>query len=80
MDIWQKIFLYLGSLIAASLLLVALIVLSNAEGGMLTTEGVAHLEQPMTSFYHFAKWFVYIWLVAGAVLLFRFLKRLFFNR
>jgi hypothetical protein len=77
MDIWQKAFFYLGSLIAASFLLVALIVLSNSEGGMLTTESVAHLEAPMTSFYHFAKWFVYLWLITGAVLLVRFLKKFF---
>ncbi len=80
MDIWRKIFLYLGSIIAASFLLVALIVLSNAEGGMLTTESVSHLEEPMTSFYHFAKWFVYVWLIAGAVLLFRFIKSFFSKR
>lgn len=77
MDIWQKTFFYLGSLIAASFLLVALIVLSNSEGGMLTTESVDHLAEPMTSFYHFAKWFVYAWMVTGAVLLVRFLKNFF---
>ncbi|HBQ44039.1 MAG TPA: hypothetical protein DD716_00075 [Thiomicrospira sp.] len=77
MDIWQKIFLFLGSLIAASFLLVTLIVLSNAEGGMLTTESVAHLVEPMSSFYHFAKWFVYVWMVSAIVIFVRFLKRMF---
>jgi hypothetical protein len=79
MDIWQKTFLYLGSIIAASFLLVALIVLSNAEGGMLTTESVAHLEEPMSSFYHFAKWFVYLWMIVTIVVFIRFLKRRFFS-
>ena len=77
MDIWQKIFLFLGSLIAASFLLVTLIVLSNAEDGMLTTESVAHLAEPMSSFYHFAKWFVYVWMVSAIVIFVRFLKRMF---
>jgi len=79
MDIWQKSFLYLGSFIAAAFLLVALIVLSNAEGGMLTTESVAHLEGPMSSFYHFAKWFVYLWMIIAVVVFIRFLKRRFFS-
>lgn len=80
MDIWQKIFLYLGSLIAAAFLLVALIVLSNAEGGMLTTESVAHLSEPMSSFYNFAKWFVYLWMIVAIIVFLRFLKRTFFNK
>ncbi len=77
MDIWQKIFLYLGAMIAASFLLVAIIVLSNAEGGMLTPESMEYLEEPMTSFYHFAKWFVYVWMVSALVIFVRFLKRVF---
>ncbi|MDG4812519.1 hypothetical protein P8629_05815 [Hydrogenovibrio sp. 3SP14C1] len=77
MDIWQKIFLYLGALIGAAFLLVVMIVLGTAENGQLTTEGLQHLEGPLTSFYELFRWFVYIWLVAGAVLLFRFLKGMF---
>ncbi len=80
MDIWQKTFLYLGAAIAAAFLLVALIVLSNAEGGMLTVESVEHLSEPMTSFFHFAKWFVYVWMFVTIVVFIRFLKRTFFNR
>lgn len=77
MDIFQKIFLYLGAAIAACFLLVVLIVLGTAENGQLSVEGLQHLAEPLTSFYNFFKWFVYLWLIAGLILLFRFLKRLF---
>lgn len=76
MDIFQKIFLYLGSAIAASFLLVVLIVLGTAENGQLSVEGLQHLSEPLTSFYDLFKWFVYLWMLSGVVLLFRFLKRL----
>lgn len=77
LDIWQKIFLYLGAALAAIFLVVVMIVLGTAENGQLSVEGLQHLAEPMTSFYEFFRWFVYIWLIAGAVLLFRFLRRLF---
>ena len=77
MDIFQKIFLYLGALIAASFLIMALFALSTAENGQLTVEGLAHMEAQFSSFYHFFKWFVYIWLAAAIFLLVRFLIRVF---
>lgn len=77
LDIWQKIFLYLGAALAAVFLLVAMIVLGTAENGQLSIEGLQHLSEPMTSFYEFFRWFVYLWLIAGVVLLFRFLKGFF---
>lgn len=79
MDIWQKLFLYLGALIGAAFLLVVMIVLGTAENGQLTIDGLQHLQAPLTSFYEVFRWFVYIWLIAGAVLLVRFLKG-FFSR
>lgn len=79
MDFWTKAFLYLGSAIAAMMLLVALIVLSNAENGQLTVEGVQHLSEPMESFYGIMKILVYIWLIPAAVMLFRFIRS-FFSR
>lgn len=79
MDILQKIFLYLGALIAASFLIVALIALSNAENGQLTVEGLSHLEDQFVSFYEFFRWIVYIWMVSAIIIFVRFLKRL-FNR
>jgi hypothetical protein len=80
MDIWQKVFLYLGAANAAVILLVVLIVLSNAEDGMLTVEGVSHLQPQMASFYAIFKWFVYVWLISAAVVFVRFLMRLFGRR
>lgn len=77
MDIFQKIFLYLGALIAASFLIVALFALSTSENGQLTVEGLSHMEEQFSSFYHFAKWFVYIWLAAAIFLFVRFLIRIF---
>ena len=77
MDIFQKIFLYLGALIAASFLIVALVALSNAENGQLTVEGLSHLEGQFVSFYEFFKWIVYIWMVAALIVFVRFLKGLF---
>lgn len=77
MDIFQKIFLYLGALIAASFLIVALVALSNAENGQLTVEGLSHLEGQFVSFYGFFKWIVYIWMVAALIVFVRFLKGLF---
>lgn len=77
MDIFKKIFLYLGALIAASFLIVALVALSNAENGQLTVEGLSHLEGQFVSFYEFFKWIVYIWMVAALIVFVRFLKGLF---
>ncbi|NCN44565.1 MAG: hypothetical protein CO158_06295 [Piscirickettsiaceae bacterium CG_4_9_14_3_um_filter_43_564] len=76
MDIFQKLFLYLGAAIAACFLLVVLIVLGTAENGQLSVEGLQHLSEPLRSFYAFFQWFVYIWLASGLVLLLRFLKRI----
>lgn len=77
MDIFQKVFLYLGAMIAASFLIVALIALSNAENGQLTVEGLSHLEDQFRSFYELFRWFVYIWMVSAVFLFVHFLKRMF---
>ncbi|GAB6069974.1 hypothetical protein JCM30760_10710 [Thiomicrorhabdus hydrogeniphila] len=77
MDIFQKIFLYLGAMIAACFLIVALIALSNSENGQLTVEGLSHLEGQFTSFYEFARWFVYVWMASAIFLFVRFLIRMF---
>ncbi|WP_029407805.1 hypothetical protein [Thiomicrorhabdus sp. Milos-T2] len=77
MDIFQKIFLYLGALIAASFLIVVLIALSNAENGLLTVEGLSHLEPQFVSFYDFFKWIVYVWMASAIFLFIRFLTRMF---
>lgn len=77
MDLPQKVFLYLGALIAASFLMMALFALSTAENGQLTVEGLSHMEEQFSSFYHFFKWFVYVWLVAAIFLFVRFLIRTF---
>jgi len=77
MDIFQKIFLYLGALIAACFLIVALFALSTQENGQLTVEGLSHLEGQFTSFYEFVRWFVYIWMADAIFLFGRFLMRMF---
>jgi len=77
MDIFQKIFLYLGAMIAACFLIVALIALSTQENGQLTVEGLSHLEGQFTSFYEFARWFVYVWMASAIFLFVRFLIRMF---
>lgn len=77
MDIFQKIFLYLGAMIAACFLIVALIALSTQENGQLTVEGLSHLEGQFTSFYEFARWFVYVWMASAIFLFGRFLMRMF---
>ncbi|WP_321323940.1 hypothetical protein [Thiomicrorhabdus sp.] len=77
MDIFQKIFLYLGALIAACFLIVALVALSTQENGQLTVEGLSHLEGQFTSFYEFARWFVYVWMISAIFLFGRFLLRMF---
>ncbi len=77
MDLAQKIFLYLGALIAASFLIMALFALSTAENGQLTVEGLSHMEEQFTSFYNFFKWVVYVWLVAAIFVFVRFLIRIF---
>ena len=74
MDFVTKVFLYLGSLIAASLLIVVFVALSNAEDGMLTVDGLAHLEPQFTSFYNVFKWVVYIWIPFALIWLFRLIK------
>jgi len=77
MDIWQKGFYYGGAIIAACILLVVIIVLGSAEDGKLTVEGLAHLQEPLTSFYHLFKWFVFLWLIPAMVLFIRLIKRFF---
>lgn len=77
MDIWTKIFLFGGALFGAIFLLIALIALGTAQDGLLTVEGLQHLEQPLTSFYEFIRWFLYPWLAVALFIFVRFLKRLF---
>ncbi|QCU89842.1 hypothetical protein [Thiomicrorhabdus sediminis] len=77
MDIFQKIFLYLGAMLAACFLVVALIALSNAENGQLTVESLSHLEDQFRSFYELFRWFVYIWMAVAIFLFIRFLTRIF---
>jgi len=77
MDIWQRLFLYSSASLGAVFLLVSLIVLSNAEGGMLTVENVAHLSESMASFYNFIRWFVYLWIILALFIFVRFLRRMF---
>ncbi len=77
MDIWQRLFLYSSAALGAVFLLVSLIVLSNAEGGMLTVENVAHLSESMASFYNFIRWFVYLWIILALFIFVRFLRRMF---
>lgn len=79
MDIWQKIFLYGGAAIGAVLLMVAIMMLSHAENGVLTTESLSGMQAPLESFYAFFKWFVYAWLISAVVMLVR-LIRGFFSR
>lgn len=80
MDIWQKIFLYLGAGLGAIMLIVAMIALGTAENGQLSVEGLQHLSGQMTSLYEVVRWFVYLWLISGIVLLVRFLMRIFGRR
>jgi len=77
MNIMQKVFFYLGALIAASFLIVALFALSTAENGQLTVEGLSHMEEQFVSFYEFFRWIVYLWLISAIYMLVMFLKRLF---
>ncbi len=77
MDIWTRLFLYSSASLGAIFLLVSLIVLSNAEGGMLTVENVAHLSDAMASFYNFIRWFIYLWIPLALFIFFRFLRRMF---
>lgn len=77
MDIWAKAFFYLGSFIAACLLIVVFYVLGTAEDGMLTTEGLEHMRPQLESFYAVFKWVVYIWLVPAAVMIFRMIRGFF---
>ena len=77
MDFVTKVFLYLGALIAASLLIVAFVALSNAENGQLTVEGLSHLEGQFTSFYDFFKWVVFIWIPFALIMLFRLIRGVF---
>ncbi len=77
MDIWSKLFNYSSAALGAILLVVVFIVLSNAEDGMLTVEGLQHLEEPLTSFYHFILPFFYLWIPLALFIFGRFLVRLF---
>lgn len=80
MDLWTKLFLYLGASIAAVILLVALIMLSHADNGVLSLENIEHLRPQMNSFWAVFQWFVYVWMGAALVLFARFLMRLFGRR
>ncbi len=77
MDIWSKIFTYSSAALGAVLLLIVLMVLSNAENGVLTLENLQHMEGSLTSFYHFILPFVYAWIALGIFIFGRFLIRLF---
>jgi len=77
MDIWSRIFTYSSAAFGAIILVVVLIVLSNAENGMLTVEGLQHMEAPLTSFYNFILPFVYLWMALGLFIFGRFLMRMF---
>ncbi|NPA72301.1 MAG: hypothetical protein GXO35_05675 [Gammaproteobacteria bacterium] len=77
MDIFSRIFVFGGAIIGAIVLIVALMVLSNAEDGLLTVEGLQHMEAPLTSFYEFFRWFVYPWMGVAIFIFIRFLFRLF---
>ncbi|MDX1795499.1 MAG: hypothetical protein R3219_02135 [Hydrogenovibrio sp.] len=77
MDIWQKIFLYLGSLIGAILLMIAIMMLGTSENGVLTVEGLKQMAAPLESFYEVFRWVVYVWLISGLVIFIRFLRRFF---
>lgn len=74
MDLVTKVFLYLGSLIAACLLIVVFVALSNAENGQLTVEGLSHLEGQFSSFYDVFKWLVFIWLPFAVIWLVRLIR------
>ncbi len=77
MDIVTKIFLYLGALIGASLLIVVFVALSNAENGQLTVEGLSHLEPQFTSFYNVFKWVVFIWIPFALIMFYRLIRSVF---
>ena len=77
MDIWSRIFTYSSAALGAILLLIVLMVLSNAEDGMLTVDGLQHMEGSLTSFYNFILPFVYIWMALGLFIFGRFLMRFF---
>jgi hypothetical protein len=77
MDMVTKVFLYLGSLIGASLLIAALFALSTAENGQLTVEGLSHLEAQFSSFYDVFKWVIFAWLPFAAIMLFRLIRGIF---
>lgn len=77
MDIWGRLFIYSSAALGAVFLMVALITLSNSEGGQLTVENVSHMSDSMQSFYGLLKWFVYLWLPLALFIFFRFLRRTF---
>ena len=77
MDIWSRIFTYSSAAFGAILLLIVIMVLSNAENGMLTVEGLQHMEAPLVSFYEFILPFVYVWMALALFIFARFLKRMF---
>lgn len=74
MDFVTKVFTYLGSLIAACLLIVVFVALSNAENGQLSVEGLSHLEDQFRSFYNVFQWVVYIWLPFAVIWLIRLIR------
>lgn len=77
MDIWSKIFTYSSAAIGAILLMVVMFVLSNAENGMLTVEGLQHMEGSLTSFYNMMLPFLYAWMALALFIFIRFLRRVF---
>lgn len=74
MDIWTKIFLYLGAVIAAMALMAIVMILGNAQDGQLTVEGLQHQSEALTSFYGLMKILVYIWLPFLFIWLYRLIR------
>jgi len=76
MDIWSKIFWQAGAVLSVILLIVALVALSNAEGGRLTVESLEHLSGTLTALYQTLIIVIYPWMALGIFILIRFLIRL----
>lgn len=76
MDIWSKIFWQVGTVLAAVVLIVALVALSNAEDGRLTVEGLEHLSGTFTALYNTLIIVIYPWLALGVFIFVRFVTRL----
>ena len=76
MDIWSKIFWQVGTVLAVVILIVALVALSNSEGGRLTVENLEHLSGTFTALFNTLMIVVYPWLALGVFIFIRFLIRL----